>query len=250
MASGATEDRILELKRQKLELLERRRDLLVYRAIDRYFPDAGPHRRELYPKHLEFFRAGAAHRERMFIAANRIGKTIGKAYEMTLHLTGGYPDWWEGRRFEYPRYRPLNGVVAGETAKMVRDVIQKVYFGPPGDMGAGIIPKDAIEKTTGKSGTPNAIDQAWIKHVNGSLSMLTMMAYEQKRKPFQGHAIDVADLDEEPPADVYDEVMIRTMTTDGLVMLGFTPIQGVSDVVKMFMDEEGRLVDGEVRMAA
>ncbi len=31
----------------------------------------------LYPKHLEFFAAGAAHREQLFMAANRVGKTEG-----------------------------------------------------------------------------------------------------------------------------------------------------------------------------
>jgi hypothetical protein len=54
---------------------------LVRRAsenrIDSYYPDGGPLRRELYPKHLEFFRAGIEHRERCFLAANRVGKTEG-----------------------------------------------------------------------------------------------------------------------------------------------------------------------------
>ena len=45
--------------------------------IDSYYPDDGPLRRELYPKHLEFFRAGIEHRERCFLAANRVGKTEG-----------------------------------------------------------------------------------------------------------------------------------------------------------------------------
>jgi len=30
--------------------------------IRAYFPDAGPYRRALYPKHMEFLRAGHAHR--------------------------------------------------------------------------------------------------------------------------------------------------------------------------------------------
>jgi Terminase RNaseH-like domain len=51
--------------------------------IDSYYPDEGPLRRELYPRHLELFRAGVEHRERCFLAANRVGKTEG---------VGGY-DW-------------------------------------------------------------------------------------------------------------------------------------------------------------
>ncbi len=37
------------------------------------------------------------------MAANRVGKTEGAGgYEMTCHLTGRYPHWWEGRRFSGP----------------------------------------------------------------------------------------------------------------------------------------------------
>lgn len=40
------------------------------------FPDEGPFRRELYPKHIEFFTAGKDYRERCFLAANRVGKAL------------------------------------------------------------------------------------------------------------------------------------------------------------------------------
>lgn len=61
--------------------------------IDWFYPDTGPLRRELYPKHLEFFGAGAVHRERCMLAANRVGKTEGVGgYETVLHLTGEYPN--------------------------------------------------------------------------------------------------------------------------------------------------------------
>src|SRR5271166_3119159 len=73
------------------------------RKLLTYYPDHGPLRRELYPKHMEFFEAGATHRERLMCAANRVGKTEGVGgFETTLHLTGRYPDWWKGRRFNRP----------------------------------------------------------------------------------------------------------------------------------------------------
>src|SRR4030095_9716058 len=84
---------------EALRLLELQRELSKYSAIDNYFLPTGPHRRTLYPKHLEFFASGAAYRERAFIAGNRVGKTQAGAFEMTLHLTGNYPDWWKGKRF-------------------------------------------------------------------------------------------------------------------------------------------------------
>ena len=35
--------------------------------------------------------------------------------------------------------------------------------------------------------------------------------------------------------DVYGECLIRTATTNGIVMLTFTPLDGVSDVVRQFL---------------
>jgi hypothetical protein len=100
--------------------------------IRRYYPDSGPLRRELYPKHLEVFRAGRDYSERLLIAANRIGKTEGVgAYETTLHLTGQYPDWWEGKRFS----GPITAWVAGDTSKTVRDIVQVKILGQHGEWG-------------------------------------------------------------------------------------------------------------------
>ncbi len=75
---------------QKLLILRQERVRRVStRRFDLFFPDTGPLRRELYQKHLEFFRAGRTYRERCFMAANRVGKTEGAGgYEMTCHLTG------------------------------------------------------------------------------------------------------------------------------------------------------------------
>src|SRR6202050_1128299 len=63
------------------------------------FSDTGTGRRELYPKQIEFFAAGLQYKERLFMAANRVGKTVAGGFEATCHLTGRYPSWWEGRRF-------------------------------------------------------------------------------------------------------------------------------------------------------
>ena len=38
-------------------------------------------------------------------------------------------------------------------------------------------------------------------------------------------------LDEEPGLDIYTECLLRTMTNNGMVMLTFTPLLGMSDVV-------------------
>src|ERR1700732_5167626 len=85
------------MQRQMEAELERRTS---ENRIDAYYSGEGPFSGVLSPKHLEFFRAGIEHRERCFLAPNRVGKTEGVGgYEMVCHLTGEYPDWWDGRTF-------------------------------------------------------------------------------------------------------------------------------------------------------
>src|SRR5690349_4151884 len=52
-----------------------------------------------YPRQDEFFAAGAAYRERLFMAGNQLGKSLAGAVEVAYHLTGDYPSNWQGRRF-------------------------------------------------------------------------------------------------------------------------------------------------------
>ena len=200
--------------------------------IARYYPETGNLRRELYAKHTEFFGAGADHRERLMMAANRVGKTEGVgAYETTLHLTGKYPEWWRGRRFA----KPVKAWAAGDTAKTVREIIQEKLLGPPGSMGTGMIPGDSIVKTTAKAGVADAIDTVWVRHASGGISTLVLKSYDQRRESFQGTEQDLIWLDEEPSESIYAECLLRTMTTNGLMLCTFTPLNGLTPLVLQFM---------------
>jgi len=201
--------------------------------INRYYPPAGPLRRDLYRKHIEFFEAGDTHRERLFLAGNRVGKTEGVgAYEVTCHLTGDYPDWWQGKRFS----RGIKAWAAGDTGKTVRDIIQSKLLGPVGSWGTGMIPGDSIMgEPKRKAGLPEAVEIVYVQHVSGGYSTLNLKSYDQRREAFQGTEQDIIWLDEEPPLDIYTECLLRTMTTDGAVMLTFTPLSGLSAVVLQFL---------------
>lgn len=223
---------------QILEELQRRRSR---RKIETYFPEEGPLRRELYPKHCEYFAAGINHRERLMLAANRVGKTEGVGgYEMALHLTGQYPQWWTGRRFD----GPVKAWAAGDTGKTVREILQYKLLGPVGAWGTGLIPGDSVSRIVrGTGGVADTVEIVYTKHVAGGDSMLIFKSYDQRREAFQGTEQDIIWLDEEPPQEIYTECLMRTMTNNGMLMLTFTPLYGMSEVVLMFLPD-GSLPEG------
>lgn len=198
--------------------------------------------RHRYAKHLEFFRAGATYRERCAMCANRIGKTLGMGgYETTLHLTGLYPAWWEGRRFA----RPVKWWAAGKTNETTRDIVQTVLTGPVTGSGPtkrlsgiGLIPGNLLGWINWKRGVDDLVDTVKVRHVTGGWSTLGLKSYQQGRGAFEGTAQHGIWFDEEPPLDVYGEALIRTATTDGLVMTTFTPVEGVSETVQQFLPTE------------
>jgi phage terminase large subunit-like protein len=211
---------------------ERRR---ARNKIDRYFLAEGDRRRELYPKQIEFFEAGARYKERLFMAANRVGKSQAGAFETTCHLTGIYPDWWTGRRFP----KRNEGWACGTNNETTRNIVQIELLGALDALGTGMIPGDLIVHVSRRqNGLQGSIEGAWIKHASGGTSHVAFKTYEQGRKSFEGTGKDWIWWDEEPPLDIYTEGLYRTITTQGIMLTTFTPLQGMSDVVKSFVEPE------------
>jgi phage terminase large subunit-like protein len=229
-------------KRELTELLEERARRKNRRKLFDLYPDEGPLRRELYAKHMDFFAAGSKYRERCMLAANRVGKTWGiGGYETALHLTGLYPDWWQGRRFDYP----IAAWAAGDTTQTTRDIVQHALTGvggegSDGELGTGLVPGNLIiGQPTAARGISGAFDTMRVRHSTGGMSVIGFKSYDQGRKKFQGTAKHVVWLDEEPPMDVYTECLTRTMTVDGLMLSTFTPLEGVTEVTMMFLQPQG-----------
>lgn len=185
-----------------------------------------------HAKQREFHDAGATARERLFLAGNRVGKTLAGAVEMGFHLTGLYPDGWQGLRFT----KPVEAWAASVTREVTRDVLQKIYLG--GDGRSGVIAKKCLSGMSLKSGVAGAVDVVKIRHVTGGTSTLGFKSFDQGRASFQGTARDVIHLDEEPEVEVYEECLLRTLTVGGHMMLTMTPLLGLTDMVRHFTDVE------------
>lgn len=200
------------------------------RRLYRYLP---------YPKQYEFHAAGATFRERLDMAGNRLGKTLCAGFESAMHATGWYPDWWPGRRFDKP---PLVWTGA-ETNELSKNVTQAVLLGTTEtdmrhpDMGTGAIPFECIKKVyTRQAGIKDVADVIVVKHLpTGRWSQIQLKTYEQGRLTWQGKAVEVVWCDEEPPEDIYSEAVTRTMDTDGIIFTTFTPLKGMSGVVRRFL---------------
>lgn len=194
-----------------------------------------------YKKQVEFHKAGAAYRERLFMAGNQLGKTLSGAAEAAMHLTGQYPDWWGGRRWD----RPVTMMAGSESYELTRDGVQRLLIGPPlneEDWGTGYIPKAAILDTTRRAGVSGTLDSVTVRHVSGGASTLLLKGYDQGRSKWQANTVDYVWFDEEPPEDVYLEGITRTNATGGSVAVTFTPLKGMSTVVARFImpgDDEG-----------
>lgn len=217
----------LDEKQELLDLLTLRESMKTANKLADYKP---------YPRQKDFHDAGAYALivERMLMAGNQVGKTWSAGFEVAMHLTGRYPDDWAGKRFNHPTIF----WACGESIEAMRETVQRILLGRPEAFGTGSIPADCIIKMTRRSGVTDAIDTVHVRYIDGGTSTLTLKSYEQGREKFQGETLDGIWFDEEPEMEIYSEGKTRTQAGDngagGIVIMTFTPLKGMSDVVQRF----------------
>ena len=175
---------------------------------------------------------------RGILAANRIGKTVSTCFETAYHLTGQYPEWWQGKRFD----KPITAMVAGEGWSQVALVLQQELLGTPDvklreQLGTGAIPRDCIIQDTMRGDGANCIGVE-IRHVSGAKSYLLFANYTQEVRQLQGFKLNLAVFDEQPPDAFFSEIVTRTATTQGQVLCSFTPLKGLNGLVSKFWNKE------------
>jgi phage terminase large subunit-like protein len=220
----------IEKLRKAAALLPTKERLEKYRAIDRVV---------LHPKQQEFVDLTASCAECAVIGANQSGKSLVGAYILVMHLTGDYPPFWRGRRFDHP----INAWCLGPTAQHVRDVLQKKIVGENIADPTGLIPLDAYDNRNGRRaitkshGLPDAVDQVRVKHKSGGTSLLTFKSHEQGREKLQGSGVHVIYSDEDCPLSIWGELIARGISTQGLIYATFTPVMGMLPVAQRFLQE-------------
>jgi len=197
-----------------------------------------------YEWQSKFYAAGKNNKQRLLMAANRVGKTFSEAREFAFHATGTYPDDWEGIRFKHaPKMWAL-----GVSFEQIRDVIQKellgdVIDGP--DFGKGAIPLKSIKMDSiiRAPSTKGLVKEFKVWHEpSKSYASISFKAYEQGQHILMGQGIDFIWIDEEPRDQmIYPQCVIRTATGDrgrgGYVVLTFTPENGRTPLVSNFLDD-------------
>lgn len=238
MTKLADRDKLLEIERT-LKLLDTK---MRTEKLSFYEP---------YDKQREFHDMGFTMPERLLMAGNQLGKTEAGAAEMAMHLTGQYGSDWLGRRFN----KPIRAWVGGPTGQAVREAAQKKLLGEIGaGYGTGFLPKECLspDKMYLARGVSNLYDVVLVKHRDAKnrhdgWSQVAFKTYEMGREKWQGDTLDLIWLDEEPPMEIYTEALARISATKGMLYLTFTPLKGMSEVVRRFLHgSDGKL--GKVTM--
>lgn len=215
-----TDDKLKEYKDKltKLQELKRVNKLAFYTPTE---------------KQKEFHNDGLLYRQRLLMAGNQTGKTLSAAMEIAMHMTGDYPDWWQGHRFKRPPIIWAGGVTAVST----RDNPQRLLLGRKKAYGTGAIPKHKIIGTpVGARGEPDSVDSFIVQHASGGESICYFKNYAQGREKWQGETLDFVWMDEEPPYDIYEEALTRLNRRQGLMAITFTPLMGMTKVVDLFLN--------------
>lgn len=197
-----------------------------------------------YPNAGEVFYPDMAELEKMAVEDEATAAALLENLT-ALNLLGAdvYPNGWQGRRFN----RPIWMWASSKDGSSTRDNPQRILVGPPAlkdEWGTGAIPLDDLLFDDGqmrysmRQGTSHAIDHIQVRHVSGGTSICQFKTYEQGREAWQGPTLDLVWFDEEPPGDIYEEGLTRTNRTDGPVVLTFTPLLGMSEVVRLFISIE------------
>lgn len=208
-------------------LMERAIQAQQFNRLETYKP---------FPKQIEFHNAGFNFQERLLRAPTQIGKSVAGAAETAIHLTGRYPAWWAGRRFDHK----VTFWVVSEDWLFSKTNAQRLLMGPTKDeWGTGFIPKECIEDyTLNTHSTADTLESVIVKSDWGGKSIVQFKSADVERNKLGGGTIHGAWADEEAKVGHYEEITFRINVNKGIVYTTFTPLKGATDVVNRFLRDK------------
>jgi phage terminase large subunit-like protein len=190
-------------------------------------------------------------------AGNRAGKSEVAVIYDTCALLGRWPNEHRGYKFVPPqiaRSVSFNSWMIGPTGVNVRDVQQAKLLGglTQSELGTGWLPLSALRHPIALSrGVAGLADRVLVTRDDDTLAALTFKTHEMSREAFQGDAVDLVVLDEDPGkrgGEIWPELTARIIGTGGRIIHTATPLAGLSPIRKFFR-EPGHPERGEIRMS-
>lgn len=188
------------------------------------------------PKQFEFHATTKNYRQILLMSGNQTGKTYSAAMEVAYHLTGLYPDWWPGRKFP----KATMWWAMGVTGEQTRDNAQRLLLGTGRAWGTGAIPAECLVglPVFARGSVADLVDYVNVKHISGGTSVLWFKFASKEREKIQGPTLDGVWGDEEMPMDFYNESLTRLNLRKGLFLMTFTPLKGMTHLVKQFLQPD------------
>lgn len=197
-----------------------------------------------YDWQREFYNAGAYANQRMLMAANGVGKSQSVCAELCAHATGDYPSWWKGTRFERGGWEAWIGSIDNNMQKIGP---QRAIMGRNLDalLGTGLLPKDRIVSFERRqAGIKDVVDTVIVRHRSGEDVVLTWKTFEQGWRKWQSGDPKIIVWDEEPDDNVVDqepildETLTRLVRNNGIFLVGYTPLLGMTNLTEHFMNSD------------
>lgn len=173
------------------------------------------------------------------MGGNQTGKSTSGILRTRFHAVGEYPNDWTGPRTT----RGSDYWFAGDRWGTLRDSIQLKMFGRDLDNPGQVIPgqdppyftADVIvpgSKRMAQNGG-GAIESIQVRHLpSGDVTTLTFKTYHMGMDGVASATIDGIVVDEECPAEILQELLMRLIVKNGWLLSTFTPLRGRSRYFK------------------
>jgi hypothetical protein len=101
-----------------------------------------------------------------------------------------------------------------------------------------MIPADSIVRVTAKPGVSDAIEGIFLRHTAGGVSELTLEKLRSGSRSLSRHESRFDLVGRRGDPSIYVESLLRAMATNGLLLLTFTPLNGMTDICRDFLERQ------------